>query len=212
VNEQQRDILERATRRIDFLQKLIDDLLELAAGKVEIKISDEIAPIILDEVLQRVIKRYEVSAKEKDIDLKFQSQLREGSTIVMATSEGLDRIFNNLISNAVKYTLPGGSVLVNLQHMGKEAWITVKDTGIGIPEDALGHLFEEFFRASNAKELVREGTGLGLTIVKDSVTRFGGRVSVQSKLREGTLFTVMLPLKGKAQPVIEAELPQPMSK
>jgi signal transduction histidine kinase len=212
VNEQQRDILERATRRIDFLQKLIDDLLELAAGKVEIKISDEIAPIILDEVLQRVIKRYEVSAKEKDIDLKFQSQLREGSTIVMATSEGLDRIFNNLISNAVKYTLPGGSVLVNLQHMGKEAWITVKDTGIGIPEDALGHLFEEFFRASNAKELVREGTGLGLTIVKDSVTRFGGRVSVQSKLREGTLLTVMLPLKGKAQPVIEAELPQPMSK
>ena len=118
---------------------------------------------------------------------------------MLATEDGLDRIFNNLVSNAVKYTPAGGKVTVKLTHVGEEAWVTVEDTGIGIPEEALRHLFEEFYRAANAKEMEREGTGLGLMIVKDLVERFGGRVAVQSTLGEGTRFTVSFPLTGETE-------------
>jgi signal transduction histidine kinase len=72
--------------------------------------------------------------------------------------------------------------------------VAVEDTGIGIPEEAMQHLFEEFYRAPNAKEIEREGTGLGLTIVKDLTTRFNGRVAVQSTPQEGTRFTVSFPV------------------
>jgi signal transduction histidine kinase len=106
----------------------------------------------------------------------------------------LDRVFDNLISNAVKYTRPGGSVRVSLEHKNNEAWVTVADTGIGIPPEAMQHMFEEFYRAPNAKEFEFEGTGLGLTIVKDLITRFGGRIAIESQPEEGTSVTVTLPL------------------
>jgi len=106
----------------------------------------------------------------------------------------LDRVFDNLISNAVKYTRPGGSIWVAVQREDNEAWVTVKDTGIGIPQEAMQHMFEEFYRAPNAKELEFEGTGLGLTIVKDLITRFGGRIAIESEQDAGTTVTLTLPL------------------
>jgi signal transduction histidine kinase len=75
-----------------------------------------------------------------------------------------------------------------------QARVEVSDTGIGIPDDSLDHLFEEFFRAPNAKVQVKEGTGLGLAITKDLVSRYGGQISVQSKVGHGTTFIVRLPL------------------
>jgi len=75
-----------------------------------------------------------------------------------------------------------------------EIHIVVQDTGIGIPEEALPHLFQEFYRAPNAKAIETEGTGLGLSIIKDIIERFGGRITVESKLGEGTTFHVFLPL------------------
>ena len=74
------------------------------------------------------------------------------------------------------------------------ARVEVSDTGIGIPEEALDHLFEEFYRAPNAKAQVKEGTGLGLAITRDLVTRYGGQISVQSRSGRGTTFAVMLPI------------------
>ena len=194
VNQQQRDILERASRRSDYLQKLIDDLLDLAAGKVEFKSREAIEPVSLDEIVLQVIKRFEVPANDKGLSLEWRNKTGESPSKVMGNAEMLDRVFNNLVSNAVKYTPLGGIISVTLSHVGSEAWVAVEDSGIGIPDEALPHLFEEFYRAPNAKEVEREGTGLGLTIVKDMVTRFGGRISVQSTLGEGTTFTVMLPL------------------
>lgn len=193
VSSQQRDILERATRRMDYLQKLIDDLLDLASGKMKVIDRSNLEPVVLDEVVQRVVNRFAVPAQEKQLTLNFHPET-PGNIRVLAIPEDLDRVFNNLISNAVKYTLPGGRVTITLSTMLNEARVSVQDTGIGIPEDALQHLFEEFYRAPNAKELEREGTGLGLTIVKDILTRFNGQISVQSKLGEGTCFTVSLPI------------------
>ena len=194
ITEQQEDILNRAIHRVDFLQRLVDDLLDLAAGKVAIWKPEEIQSIRLDEQVRKVVERYEVSAKEKGLALEWLNGSGKRPFLVMATLDGLDRVFNNLVSNAVKYTPSGGRVTVALERLGEEAQVIVEDTGIGIPEDAIPNLFQEFYRAPNAKELEQEGTGLGLTIVKDLVTRFGGRVSVQSRQNAGTKFTVTLPL------------------
>lgn len=195
VTEQQLDILSRASRRVDFLQKLIDDLLDLAEGKTEIRLHEQYEPIPLEQVIQQVIKRYEVPAQEKNITIHWNDGTAGSETLVLATPEGLDRIFNNLVSNAIKYTPAGGGVKILLSSKGNEAQVIVEDTGIGIPEEAMGSLFEEFYRAPNAKALEREGTGLGLTIVKDLVERFGGRISLQSTVDIGTQFTIILPVE-----------------
>jgi signal transduction histidine kinase len=194
INPQQRDILERAVRRVDFLRKLIDDLLDLANGRAPQASADIKTPIPLENVVESVVKRFEVPAQEKDQTLEWQHDPAGGESLVWAPVEGLDRIFNNLVSNAVKYTPQGGKVRVSLRRAAKEVTVEVADTGIGIPQEAMPHLFEEFYRAPNARSVEREGTGLGLSIVRETVNNLGGRVSVKSEPNVGSCFTVTLPL------------------
>jgi signal transduction histidine kinase len=198
INEQQQDILNRAIRRMDFLQGLVDDLLDLAAGKTDVTAQQQLEPLRLVLAVAKVVKRFEVSAKEKDVELNWQDQSAEEGPVVLATAEGLDRVFNNLISNAVKYTPAGGSVAVTLITSAGEAQVVVDDSGIGIPPEAMESLFTEFYRAPNAKEVEREGTGLGLTIVKDTLDRMAGRISVQSTPGKGSKFIVTLPVMNGA--------------
>jgi signal transduction histidine kinase len=192
LSEEQQDIVRRALHRADFLQALIDDLLDLAAGKNEMGLREERSAVRLDEVIQQVVERYAAAARENHIQLEYRPQ-KDGSAAVYAGTEGLDRIFNNLVSNAVKYTPGGGRVSVTLSVEEGIARVEVSDTGIGIPEESLDFLFAEFYRAPNAKAQVKEGTGLGLAITRDLVTRYGGQISVQSKLGQGTTFIVTLP-------------------
>jgi len=109
-------------------------------------------------------------------------------------------MFDNLVSNALKYTQEG-EVSLLAERRGEMARVIVRDTGIGIPPEALANLFQEFFRARNAKALAESGTGLGLSIVKDLVERYGGEIEVESVEGQGTTFTVSLPLaEGRASP------------
>ncbi len=192
ISPQQKDILARATRRVEFLQKLIDDLLDLAAGKSDIKALTDIKPVDLLPCVEKVVRRFEVAAREKGLNLNLQIDCQAGQPVVNATPDGLDRIFDNLLSNAIKYTPSGGSVSVSVSCPDSEVLITVADTGIGIPEEAQEHIFEEFYRAPNAREIEHEGTGLGLTIVKDLLSRFGGRIALQSEPGKGSRFIVTL--------------------
>jgi two-component system sensor histidine kinase VicK len=140
-----------------------------------------------------VVERFQVPAQEKNLSLTLTEKLDQHGGMVVGTVDGLDRVFNNLISNAVKYTPEGGRVTVTLSQKEKTLQVGVADTGIGIPEDGISRLFEEFYRAPNAKEMDREGTGLGLTIVRDIVNRYGGNIQVESQVGKGTCFTVTLP-------------------
>jgi signal transduction histidine kinase len=194
VSEQQKDILNRAVRRIEFLQTLVDDLLDLAAGKAEAKEHELRETIDLRMAIEQVVDRFRVSAVEKDLVLEFADRSPNQPIVILATVDGLDRILDNVISNAIKYTPPGGRVTVSLSGIKDAALVTVEDTGIGIPESAMEHLFEEFYRAPNARALEQQGTGLGLVIVKDLVSRFSGRIAVHSTPNIGTRFTVTLPL------------------
>ena len=197
LTTQQRDLLERAIRRTEFLRELIDDLLDLSAGKVQERSLEGAEQLSLNGILQRVVKRYEIPAQEKGLNLQLVDAADGTEPLVLATQEGLDRVFNNLISNAVKYTPSGGNITVTLSITEDEAQVAIVDTGIGIPEDAVPQLFAEFYRAPNAKQVESKGTGLGLAIVKDTVNLFGGSVDVQSKLGAGSCFTVKFPLVRK---------------
>jgi len=190
LNEKQADLLARAQRRLAFLQTLISDLLDLAAGKSDVLLADRRQQVSLNDVIQTFVARFEAPAQAKGLTLR--ATYPEQALHVLANPADLDRMIGNLLSNAIKYT-SAGEVRILLEKAGNAARIVVSDTGIGIPEDAIPHLFEEFFRAENARALPESGTGLGLTIIKDLVERYNGHLSVESVEGKGTSFNVMLP-------------------
>jgi signal transduction histidine kinase len=191
LTEDQCDIFGRISRRLDFLETLVNDLLDLAAGKSP-ELGEGEQPVAVNSSVGRVVLLVQPRAEEKGVGLSLDPCCEE--LVVWGTEEGLDRIFVNLVENAVKYTPPGGGVSVSLRRRGEEIQVEISDNGIGIPEEALSHLFEEFYRARNAKEMDAVGTGLGLAIVKDLVDRYDGRIEVETELGEGTTFTVTLPI------------------
>lgn len=195
----QADMVGRALRRNEFLQTLIDDLLDVAASKTGLRRTAQTTAVDLAAIVRRVYDRYQATAAGKRTD--FRLDLPEGpAPMVAGNDEELDRALTNLVSNAVKYTPDGGTVTITLECLASAARLTIRDSGIGIPEDALPHLFEEFYRAPNAKEQVKQGTGLGLVITKEIVTRYGGSIRVSSVQDQGSTFTVMLPLAQKTAP------------
>jgi two-component system phosphate regulon sensor histidine kinase PhoR len=113
---------------------------------------------------------------------------------VLANPDQIKSLWNNLVSNAIKYNRDGGKVTVTLVREGDRLIASVADTGIGIPKEAMTRLFSEFFRADNAKSVSRMGTGLGLSIVKEIVERAGGQITVESELDVGTTFHLWLPV------------------
>jgi len=202
----QSDILIRIENRLDFLQDLITDLLDLAAGK-ERRLQDlTCQPLDITDYLQRICDTFKDQARAKSITLESNADLLP-SLWIRAHAEGLQRILSNLIGNAIKYTPENGSVSATLSW--DDIWVELKisDTGIGIPEEDISHIFEEFFRAKNAREREKHSTGLGLAIVKQLVESFEGQITVSSTLGEGTTFIVHLPLLniGEASAVAQIE-------
>ncbi|MBN1310870.1 MAG: GAF domain-containing sensor histidine kinase [Anaerolineae bacterium] len=197
LSETQQDILSRIERRLDVLINLINDLLDLAASKTTM-IKEVVEPLPLQPVVRQVIETLSTQADEKHIDVQYDAPDEE--LIVTAGPDGLARIFENLIGNAIKYTPNGGSVRVTVEKASAGVIITIADTGIGIPQDDLPNLWNEFFRARNARESQIMGTGLGLSIVKRLVERYKGTISVCSDEGKGTEFSVRLPANHPAEP------------
>jgi signal transduction histidine kinase len=191
LSRQQREILDRVEARLSNLMELINDLLALAASKTtELQERPRLTPLAAS--VRHVVDLVSHEAGEKQILLSFEAPAEEIQ--VRATAEGLGQIFGNLIGNAVKYTPPGGRLNVRVTREPSGAMVSIADTGMGIPAEDLPHLWEEFFRAGNARRSGIAGTGLGLSIVKRLVETFEGMISVQSAEGEGTTFTVTLPI------------------
>ena len=145
----------------------------------------------LARVLDKVRERVQPDVDAKGLTLRLD--VRAEPLTVSASPGDVERLVGNLLENAVKYTPSGGSVTVTLAREGDEARMDFADTGIGIAPDALPHVFDEFYRAGNAKQQ-SEGTGLGLTLVRRIVDLLHGTISVESTLAQGTTFTMRLPL------------------
>ena len=114
---------------------------------------------------------------------------------VLAAPEALRRVVSNLISNAVKHTPPGKRIKVSVDREGREAVLRTADEGTGIPHDALPYVFERFYRAESSR--TGEGSGLGLSIVRETLEALEGHIEVESVPGEGATFTVRLPLSEK---------------
>jgi signal transduction histidine kinase len=190
IFQKQKELIDRAERRLIALQSLIRDLLALGALKgalPETKKTD----VILNGIVNRVVDAVRPEVEGKGLTLKVE--IPEALVTVKANDDDLERLLSNLLENAVKYTPPKGEVHLQLSLNGDAARIVVSDTGIGIAPESMPRIFEEFYRGKNAKELGHEGTGLGLSLVKHIVDRYHGEIAVESKLQQGSTFTVNLP-------------------
>jgi signal transduction histidine kinase len=186
---QQHNALTRIDRRAEGLLGLVADLLMFARLETEDK-PQRRERVPMDELVGNNAMLLMQEANEKNLTLQV--------SVVPATIEGnredLRQLVTNLVSNAIRYTPPGGTVwIIGVIH-GRSLVLQVRDTGIGIPKDKLSHVFDEFFRAPNARQMVPEGTGMGLAISRRIAELHGGRLEVESIEGEGSTFTATLPL------------------
>ena len=189
--EKQTKLLEQARTRISSLFELVGDLLRLSRAREGVLPAGERLPVDLGTVVEKVLDLHKERATRKGISVSLQ---RTGGTSQLMGDEGsLRDVVANLVSNAIEYTPEGGQVKVKMFTREGHVVLEVIDTGIGIPEEEQKHLFTEFFRASNAKQVRAGGTGLGLTIVKEIVRQHGGTIAVDSLLNLGTCMRVSLP-------------------
>ncbi len=129
-------------------------------------------------------------AQEKAVTLE---SVLEGGCLIRATEDDLFHIVFNLVENAVKYNVPGGSVRIELQQDEKQVTLSVSDTGIGIPEEDRENIFSRFYRVDKARSREAGGSGLGLSIVHDAVLAHGGSIAVGQNQPQGSVFTVSFP-------------------
>lgn len=183
-------VLTRIEVRMDQLLNLVEDILQLSRIKAGHPLGD-ITTYDLTIETRTTFEPYREEAKMKGLSMTMN--LPEGPLFVRIDQQGYHLILSNLLSNALKYT-HSGSVKVALRREKSCAILEVVDTGIGIPQEDISKLFSEFFRASNARQSQIQGTGVGLSGVKELVERFGGELEVASKENKGSTFIARLPL------------------
>jgi len=133
-----------------------------------------------------------MQSKADEERIRINIKIPDGLPPLEADRDKIKQVALNLLSNAIKYNRPKGSVTIKAEAPDDEMRFSVQDTGIGIPEEALSHLFEKFYRVREVENKVT-GTGLGLSICKQIVQGHGGQINVKSKIGEGTTFIVCLP-------------------
>lgn len=173
----------------DRLNRMTEKLLSLTRIEGQSESAYEI--VYLAPTVQRVARMLSAIAQNNDIRLELN--LKQDSPILILEDD-LYQIIFNLIENGIKYNTPGGQLTVTLLREEDNAILQVRDTGMGIPEDAIGHLFERFYRVDKARSRKSGGSGLGLAIVKNMVTRNNGQIYVESTLGQGSTFTVSFPV------------------
>ncbi|MGD8793480.1 MAG: HAMP domain-containing sensor histidine kinase, partial [Anaerolineae bacterium] len=189
--EKVREILARIKERAAELSDLISDLLRLARAREEAARQERMEVVAPGKVLQTVVELFKNEAMGKDILLSLD--IDAASPRVEANPDRMKLVWTNLLSNAIKYTEPGGIVAVTLKQTPEQVIATVRDTGIGIAADDRERIFEEFYRAENARETCPTGTGVGLAIVRRIIENWGGTISVESEPGLGSKFTFVLP-------------------
>lgn len=184
-------VIDRSLKRIKAMRNLILDLLDMTRIESGQKEKD-MKPLNLMEIARNSLDTAKPMAIQKEVKMHLHGP---AETIFNGDASEMEIIFNNLVSNAVKYNRDGGSVDVQLSSSDNQIVITVSDTGIGMTADEVSRLFQEFVRIKNEKTKEITGTGLGLSILKKLVETYGGRVTVESTPDVGTKFTVILPVK-----------------
>jgi signal transduction histidine kinase len=188
LNEKQEEFVGRAYERTDVLSSFVKDLLNLTKKRLEN--NNEQEEFLVKELLNKIVSEVKPNAEEKAItlDVSIDNSIDKLKGNPFAIAE----LFSNILLNAIKYTPEKGNVKLNIKNRPDHIIAEITDTGIGIPEEEIPKVFDEFFRASNVKNDTKAGSGLGLAIAKQIVTSHNGRIWVESKLGAGTKFTFTL--------------------
>jgi heavy metal sensor kinase len=188
--DEYRGILQSNLEEIKRMSQIIEYLLDLAKAE-ERRLELNLQEVDLNGLLATLVQQTAMIAHEKGVRLVFEAPV----TVPFKGDElRLRQIFLNLLDNAVKYTAEGGEVKVQISVEGGWARVAVKDTGAGIPEEDLPHIFDRFYRVDKARNRAQGGTGLGLSLSRSLVEAHGGHIEVESEVEVGSTFTVHLPI------------------
>jgi two-component system, sensor histidine kinase and response regulator len=192
VREFSKHIFNSSTTLINLVNDLLD-VAKIESGTLTLSLSE----FSLSELLKDCYNALFVLAKQKQINLEFIGW--DDNHVITADKPKLFQAFNNLISNAIKFTPQSGTVRVHLQSRGEQYVVEISDSGIGIPDEMIPRLFEKFGNHQRPGTSGEKGTGLGMSIIKKFVEGHRGNISVQSIVNEGTTFVVVLPTIAKQE-------------
>ena len=188
------DILGRASSRSDQMLLILSELLELAKNR-RLIISEDSGFININDIIKEVASNELIKTEEKNIVINLD--LNENEILFRANLDDIKKVLINLIDNAIRYSKDNDRIDIITGIKNEYIIIKIKDTGIGIPEKDISKIFNEFYRAENAKNMIHFGTGLGLCIVKQIIENYQGSIRVESKLNQGTTFIIELPIHRK---------------
>jgi len=178
------------------------DLSKLDAGKLELE-EDAVA---IDAFVRRQVSMFESYAHQQQVDLDYESSL-EAEQALLTDEDKLGKIITNLLSNALKFTPAGGSVLVEAEREDNQLKITVADTGRGIPAEELEHIFERFYQSKQKDVPLEGGTGIGLAFCKELAAVLGGSLEAESQVGKGSTFILRVPYQAASTASPEDEKP-----
>lgn len=180
-------------RNIVYLKQLVNQILDLSKKEVK-ELPLEVSNFDFSDLLKALIEDFQPFAAYQKIE--FQQPNNIEKSIELATDgEKLFIVLKNLLSNAFKYTHSGGQIILNYIEIGNDLQITIQDTGKGIVEKDLEHIFKPYFQTSNMNAAIEGGTGIGLAICQEYIERIGGFIKVNSELKKGSVFMVQFPKK-----------------
>jgi PAS domain S-box-containing protein len=192
LNEQQKTFLETSYKNLLKLGKTIDDLLDLAELGIKKK-TFAVESVDLSKVIEFSCSTIEPLAKEHQIHV--EAQFPPESVMVLGIEDKLNQLFDNLLTNAIKYNREGGRITITLYQDPESAYVRIADTGIGISHHAVKDVFKRHFREETKPLGNMRGLGIGLSLVQEIVKLHGGEIALKSEAERGTTFTVMLPKK-----------------
>jgi len=192
LSDDQAQLLAVIERKANFMSAIISDLLDLAQLTAET--TPHYTLTSLRALAQESLVGFDLQAAHKQ--LTFDVHLPEEDALVQVERHAVSRMINNLVSNAIKYTAEGG-VEVRVETAPETFSIVVRDSGLGIPAEALPHIFDKFYRIPQPEYLKEDGTGLGLAIVKEIVDQHRGTIQVETAVGVGSTFRVTLPRQPK---------------
>ena len=188
----QNRFLETIAHEADRMTRIVKDLLTLSRldeGQYQMKPFERVN---LSYLVSDIVEKMFFAAKEKHQELTLSA--KKTPIYVMTDRDKLEQVIINIVSNAVKYTGENGKIEISVEKVYKDAYIRVRDNGIGIPEENLPRIFERFYRVDNARSRETGGTGLGLAIAKQIMTQLGGNITITSTYGEGTDVVISVPI------------------
>ncbi|RKY32536.1 MAG: hypothetical protein DRP74_02380 [Candidatus Omnitrophota bacterium] len=188
--EEYRSVMESVVLEMDRLTRMINRLLYLSRGDSGMDKLD-IKKVELMGLLSKMVEFYRVLTERKNIILDLSA--KESSFFVQADHSKLEELFSNIIENAIRYTPENGSITIEIAKQKDKHVISISDTGIGIPEEEQGKIFERFYRVDKARSREDGGAGLGLSIAAMIVKMHKGEIKVKSQPNKGSVFTISLP-------------------